>query len=131
MIGFAEAGELAEVVKEMQRKLDEAHDKLEEATGEKREYIVVSLEMIETAAGISIDMDTVWTSEDDCNIPNADYLLAKYRELIINKAAHLQFVVLPAGIDNCLYGIHTWSDQKGVLPPDTTCDACGETYGEF
>lgn len=29
----------------------------------------------------------------------------------------------------CDMGIHSWSDVVGLLPPDTTCEHCGEPYG--
>lgn len=30
----------------------------------------------------------------------------------------------------CSMGIHSWSDEIGILPADTACANCGELYGE-
>ena len=29
----------------------------------------------------------------------------------------------------CVRGTHSWTDTLGLLPPDTKCDHCDETYG--
>jgi len=30
---------------------------------------------------------------------------------------------------NCAEGMHSWTGEVGLLPPDTECTHCGETYG--
>lgn len=30
---------------------------------------------------------------------------------------------------HCAEGYHSWIDEVGLLPPDTKCTHCGDTYG--